>query len=337
MDSNKNRPSGTSLLLQAAAAFLILALGIVLYFKPHASTSNIDAPAPEKPPVEQTVPQPPKPSNTYDTADDTAPVVEILPAADDAQVIKAIGVTVAQLLDGSAAGLAQEAGANAIILDMKRDDGKLEWHSQEAAARNVGANSGAQSINARITAALEETGLYAIARVSAFRDHLIGFDKGCTVETLDGAMWADNDGIHWSSLSNHVIRTYIASCAVELTALGFDEIVMEHVTSPTCGDLALLTGGERFDAQLQMDFLAELQAAVSRTGAKLSLVMDAETFVRAEPLTALTAPMVNEYFDRVWLSEGDVSALEGAGISLGGAVTLTDALLPGGTSQAVLP
>lgn len=334
MESGNKRPSGASLFAQAAAAFLILALGVVLYFKPHASTSNIDAPVPEKPPVGHNVQQP---SDTYGAADDTAPVVEILPAADEEQIIRAVGVTVAQLLDGSAAGLAQEAGANAIVIDMKHDNGKLEWLSQEAAARNVGANSTASNINARIAAALDEADLYAIARVSAFRDHLIGFDVGCTVETLDGKMWADDDGIHWSSLSNHVIRTYIANCAVELTALGFDEIVMENVTSPTRGNLALLTGGERFDAQLQKDFLTELYAAVGRTGAKLSLLMDAETFARAEPLTALTAVMVNAHFDRVWLREGDVAALTGAGIETENAVTVTDTLSADGASQAVLP
>ena len=333
MESGNKRPSGVSLFAQAAAAFLILALGAALYFKPHAATSNIDAPVPEKPPVEQTVPQ-----KTYDAAEDTAPVVELLPdAAENEEAVRALGVTVGQLLDGSAARLAREAGANAIVVNMKRDDGRLEWHSQEAAARNVGANSTAPNINARITAALEEADLYAVARVSAFRDHLIGFDKGCTVETLDGAMWADDDGIHWSSLSNHVIRTYIASCAVELTALGFDEIVMENVTSPTRGNLALLTGGERFDAQLQKDFLAELYEAVSRTGAKLSLLMEAETFARAEPLTALTASMVNEHFDRVWLPEGDAAALTGAGIETKSAVMLADALTGDGASQAVLP
>lgn len=339
MDSNKKRPSGALLLAQTAAAFFILALGVMLYFKPQTAapdTHERTDTTPPPPPVEQTVPQP---STPYENDEDTDPVVEVIPdePGDEELIVKAIGVTFDQLLDGSAARLAQEAGANAIVVDMKRDDGKLEWHSKEAAARNVGANNTSANINARIEEALEEADLYAIARVSAFRDRLIGLDKGCTVETLSGTMWADDEGIQWSSLSNHVIRTYIASCAVELIELGFDEIVMENVTSPTRGDLALLTGGERFDAQLQKDFLSELYTTVGRTGAKLSLLMDTETFVRDEPLTALTAPMVNAYFDRVWLREGDTETLAGAGIETKNAVMLTDALAADNASQAVLP
>ena len=65
--------------------------------------------------------------------------------------VDAVAVTAEELLDGTAQEKAQQAGASAIVVDMKMDSGALGWRSGEAIARNVRANSQTEQVNENLT------------------------------------------------------------------------------------------------------------------------------------------------------------------------------------------
>jgi hypothetical protein len=261
------------------------------------------------------------------------------PSPDETASFKAISVTVEQLLDGSAETLAAASGANAIVVDMKPDSGRLNWVSQELIAKNVGANSTTPEINRLLSEFLTKTDLYAVARMSAFRDDLVGYDWGCTVKGTNGARWTDDTGNHWASLGNNVVRAYNARCAAELAEFGFDEILFENVSSPFRGDLAAIPVEERFNDKAQNKFLAELKTTVEPTGAILSVHVDGAMLADTGALpTSLTAELVSNTFDRVWLTEDAVDSLAFAGVTADRVVTVVSEFSPAsGDPCAVLP
>ena len=344
MSTKHTRPSAGLLISEAIVAFLILGAGIFFF---------CHSPAPQQPPEkdlvlsEQTA-TPTVESPTGTPAEKpTDPPAEtptkdpdiVQPSPDETASFKAISVTMEQLLDGSAETLAAASGANAIVVDMKPDSGRLNWVSQEPVAKNVGANSTVPEINRLLSEFLTKTDLYTVARMSAFRDDLVGYDWGCTVKGTNGARWTDDSGNHWSSLGNNVVRAYNARCAAELAELGFDEILLENVSSPFRGDLAAIPLDERFNDRAQTKFLTELKTTVEPTSAILSVHVDEATLADTAALpTSLTAELTGSTFDRVWLTEDAVDSLAFAGITAERVVTVVSTFSPAsGNLCAVAP
>ena len=91
---------------------------------------------------EEPVKSSPDPNNitVKEETKEEEPVVETAPA------IKAVQLPVSTLLEGTAQTLMEQAGANALILEMKGQDGSLAWHSDQNLAEEAGVN-GDQAVN----------------------------------------------------------------------------------------------------------------------------------------------------------------------------------------------
>ena len=109
-----------------------------------------------------------------------------------------LSVSLSSLLDGSAAQLAQEAGADGVVITMKDDQGALGWQSQQALASALQEGVDSGTVNVALTA-WNEGDVYTVARLSCFRDEALGSNMDYTLRTSSDYRWRDSGDLHWSS------------------------------------------------------------------------------------------------------------------------------------------
>ena len=228
----------------------------------------------------------------------------------------AAAVPLSALLDGSAAALAEQAGANSVVVEMKDAQGRLGWQSEQplaGAAKLPGAD--APELNEQLSA-WNQKEFYTIARLSCFQDEALGSNMAHTIRTSSGYRWKDGGGLHWASPSDPEVRDYLVGLMVELAQLGFDEIVLEHWGYPAQSDgpLGNIQAGDRYPAgeleAVAAAFLAQAAAALEPYDVRLSLAVSASQLSGEDPGTGLTAEALNASVDRIWMEGGRTEALE---------------------------
>ena len=253
-----------------------------------------------------------------------------------------LSVPLSALLDGSAAQLAREAGADGVTVTVKDDAGALAWQSEQPLAAQT--MEGVPEDSAAALTQWNQGDVYTAARLSCFRDEALGSSMDYTLRTSSDYRWQDGEGAHWTTPSNPAVQEYLIGLMTELAQMGFDEIVLEHWGYPTQADGSLSnlkTGEDNYPAgalaPVISHFLAQAAQALEPYGTKLSLAGEADVLAGSGAEPCLTADAVNAHVDRLWVP-GDrsqvLSVLEAAGVENAGerTVSLAEALDP--SSQA---
>jgi len=163
---------------------------------------------------------------------------------------------------------------NALVIDVKDDRGQITFlNSIEGAAQ---ASSNIIPDIEQMLALLKEHGVYAIARLSCFKDPLWSrLHPELALRSARGAPWKDADGNTWLDPYNTASWEYLAAVAAEAARLGFDEIQLDYVRFPTAGNLKDIAygeaGAEKTKAEAIVGFLRHIRAALDGTGARLSV------------------------------------------------------------------
>lgn len=267
------------------------------------------------------------------------------PAEEPAGFVMALPVS--DVLDGSAGEKLAQAGADALVLEMKAPSGKLAWLSGQAMAGRARAN-GPQAANDALKQ-WNEGEVYTIARVCCYRDDSAPYYHNSQALRQGKGNWKDELGLRWLSPAQDKNQAYIAGLCGELAALGFDEIVLEQFYFPTQGNLDKITKGASYDAAqftTQVEaLLTQAQAAAEPYGTKISLWVERAALSGAENVSGMNAQLAERYAYRLWMAEdGQLPALqdllERAGVT-GGAERLVSVRTARGEDspvvQAVLP
>ena len=331
----RGRRTGRDVLKYVIAGLLVLIgvlAGILLLGK--------ERPVEELPSVgeQQSEVQQPTPELIPEPEPEPAPEPEPEPV-----VMRAVGVEMAQVLDGSWKRVVEEHNANTVVVNMKSDDGILAWDTVEHAE------------NAELEGALREMGekVGLVARISCFRDEQLANTYEYCIHSNSGYRWKDFGGVHWVSPANGEVQEYMISLAVDLAQMGFREIVLDHCGYPQngSGEMGWIKRGEVYDLE-HLDlvigaFLDKMTRALEPYEVTVS-VRTNPAVVQNEmgDRTGLTGPVLEQYAGRIWMSEIGTAAplaemLSQAGVSRVGdhrLVTQTTVLVPENRwEQAVLP
>lgn len=335
-------------------AVLVVILVAVLFFGQGSISYTDEGLRIHWPFSQQSDPQTPDPGNVTVIEGDPAALPDSSqegettpPEEPQADASSILSVSLSSLLDGSAAQLAQEAGADGVVVTMKDDQGALGWQSQQALASALQDGVDSATVNAALTA-WNEGDVYTVARLSCFRDEALGSNMDYTLRTSSDYRWRDSGDLHWATPSNEAVRSYLIGLMTELAQMGFDEIVLDHFGYPTQADGTLGNLGQSEDNYpagaldgVITDFLAQAAQALEPYGTKLSLHASADVLTGADGSAGLTPAALNASVDRVWASgtRSDVlAALEGAGVDNAAdrLVSLVDQLAPAAAdAQAV--
>ena len=116
------------------------------------------------------------------------------PGADETKSLRAAELPLSAVQDGTALSQLEQAGADALILEMKDSQGSLAWQSGESLAAMV--TTGGEAVNA----ALEEWNrgdVYTIARVCAFRDNTLPYQDNRVALKAGYGNWRDEEKLRW--------------------------------------------------------------------------------------------------------------------------------------------
>lgn len=227
--------------------------------------------------------------------------------------LHAIRISEEALLEDTALQLLQDAGGNALILDMRDEQGRLHYVSKLPDAIESGASASNPALNERIRTLNLRAEVYSIARVSCFSDdYLTALRPSLALQREGGVPWRDEAMRPHLSPSQPEVQQYLSAICRELAALGFDEILLDGCAFPTKGARAqLFTGGDAVAAlavQLE-DFYQTLRREASAEGLYLSLrYSPSETDAAGRPQNGQVLETLLPLADRVWLEEAVNSA-----------------------------
>ena len=226
--------------------------------------------------------------------------------APETEEIRAVDVTVSQLLDGSAQTLAQQTGCDAVVVEVKGEGGKLQWPSQAALARQLGTVSTTQSLTQALNA-LTAQDIYLVARVDCFRDQALAAANvgGSLLMARSGNRWYDFMGMSWVSPVNTQVRQYLVELCVELSQMGFDELVLDSAYFPDQGEVHVLAQSTNYpDTRTTVveQFWQEVTQALEGSQVRLSAQVRGDSLVEGGVTSGMTPQLLAQYTQRVWVT-----------------------------------
>ena len=131
----------------------------------------------------------------------------------------------------SAVSAAQSGGFSGAVLEMKNRTGQLAWPSNAETALAY-LTAGSTDVTATIEA-LHQAGKTVAAQISCFTDSLLlQHNWSFALRYADGSVCQNEDGSYWLDPYNQTVRTYLTDLALELAAMGFDEVILADLIHP---------------------------------------------------------------------------------------------------------
>jgi hypothetical protein len=130
--------------------------------------------------------------------------------------------------------LVERTELNALVIDVKGDNGKIPYRSAVALASGVGAQGPTTIPDVEeLMRSLRERGIYTVARIVVFKDlPLASARPELAVKTAGGAVWRDRERLAWTDPFRDEVRDYNVAIAVEAARHGFDEVQFDYVRFP---------------------------------------------------------------------------------------------------------
>ncbi|HHV51713.1 MAG TPA: hypothetical protein GXX54_08475 [Clostridiales bacterium] len=180
---------------------------------------------------------------------------------------------------------AASKGFNAVLFDLKGDDGVLHYQSQTPLAQQAKAAAGdalsLDQLKALITK-FKDKGFTPIPRVFAFRDPLSPHNLSTakiTLESHPGWTWLDNSkekgGKPWLNPYSPDAHSYISGIVLELEQAGFSNIMLDGVQFPNQTSQAYYGNSELTNLSklnVLKKFVSDLKSSLSEN-TKLILAM----------------------------------------------------------------
>lgn len=155
---------------------------------------------------------------------------------------KVRGIYVTGPMAGSAAmddliALVDETELNAMVIDVKNDDGNITCKMNLDSVKEMGACVNYISDMEALMAKLKEHKIYTIARIVCFKDpYLAAGRPELALTKPDGTPVTDANGLAFVNPYKEETWEYLVDVAVAAAELGFDEIQFDYVRFPIGAD-----------------------------------------------------------------------------------------------------
>lgn len=152
--------------------------------------------------------------------------------------VKVRGIYVSGPMAGSAGmenliDLIDYTELNAVVIDVKNDEGNITYQMNLQAAQEMGACINYISDMEGLMAELKEHNIYTIARIVCFKDpYLAEHNPELALKKADGSNLTDAYGLTWVNPYNEEVWEYLTDVALAAADMGFDEIQYDYVRFP---------------------------------------------------------------------------------------------------------
>lgn len=133
-----------------------------------------------------------------------------------------------------ALGICEATEINALVIDIKNDDGVVAWNSDIDIVNQIKSNSSAPFRNyEKLMNYLKEKNIYPIARIVAFKDPYFAEVKSeHAIQLKSGGVYKDYSGRMWVNPFDDYILKYVVAISKEAALRGFQEIQYDYVRFP---------------------------------------------------------------------------------------------------------
>lgn len=162
-------------------------------------------------------------------------------------------------------------GINAIVFDVKDITGIVQLKTsrvREVREFDLNREGGIDNLG-RLVRECRKNGIYMIARISVFRDHLLyQSDPSSRIKSGNGGGdWKHGEKELWCDPTNRKVQDYNIALASELAAAGVDEIQFDYIRFPTLGNqgdaMFSWPEGRKDRVEVITDFLRRAHRSVS--------------------------------------------------------------------------
>jgi len=131
-------------------------------------------------------------------------------------------------------GIAEATEINALVIDVKNDEGLVAWNSDIQIVNSVGSNWNSPLKNFdNLMTYLNEKEIYTIARIVAFKDPFFAKNNpDHAIQLSAGGVYKDKAGFAWVNPFDDYIWKYVVAVSQEAALRGFDEIQYDYVRFP---------------------------------------------------------------------------------------------------------
>lgn len=122
-------------------------------------------------------------------------------------------------------------GLTTVMIDVKSVFGYYYYSSEQTGAQTADADI--KAVDALIADLTQRSGLTVIAHVPAFSEPLFAFEhQSDSLAIRSGALWMDDRRCYWLNPNSSAAQGLLSSIAIELSGLGFDEVVFDDFYFP---------------------------------------------------------------------------------------------------------
>lgn len=157
-----------------------------------------------------------------------------------------------------------QKGINAVVVDVKNDDGQILWSSNEGKEKIV------KFINE-----LKEKNIYTIARIVAFKDkNKTRENKKWAICNRDGSLYVDKEKMSWLNPYNENVQNYLIDLGKAAINIGFDEVQYDYIRFSAYKSLNNTQLGKIFAKKSRVEvineFLEKATEVIHGEGGKIS-------------------------------------------------------------------
>lgn len=183
--------------------------------------------------------------------------------------------------------LVEETELNAIVMDVKNDEGRIVYNMQIPVVEEIGAGTNYVSDMEALIAKCKEKNIYLIARIVAFKDPFLADAKPeWCIRNQDGSIFRDKDGLAWINPYDQEVWEYLLDIAQEALRIGFDEVQFDYIRFSTDSGMKNVDFGEaaqeKSREEIITDFVIYASERVHKAGGAISadvygVVIDSKT------------------------------------------------------------
>ena len=172
------------------------------------------------------------PGASTDSVEDAATVKEL-------NRVKVKGIYVSGPMAGTAGmdnliELVDRTELNALVIDVKNDDGYLTCELDVPLAEQIGSEKHYIKDLPALVQTCKEKNIYLIARVVAFKDPILAEKMPeWSLHNSDGSIFRDKSGLAWVNPYRKEVWEYLASVGEAAIKAGFDEVQYDYVRFST--------------------------------------------------------------------------------------------------------
>ncbi|MCX6715326.1 MAG: hypothetical protein NTX72_05960 [Candidatus Uhrbacteria bacterium] len=157
----------------------------------------------------------------------------------------------------------QKTGLNAVVIDLKMDDGELAFAPHDKTLEPYAMKKPAIKNIDGLLEKLANDHIYRIARIQVMKDNTFtGEHPDSGMKVASGGLWRDKTGAAWVDPSAPDVASYALALAREAYARGFDEVQFDYVRFASDGKISSITFPFYNGTDLKVDVMKRFFASV---------------------------------------------------------------------------